>query len=143
MLSDFRTGQRTDLNLKYRQPGDAAFSPDGKLVALACKFGFARVWETATWREVATLSDFLKGVHSLAWSPDGRRLAVASGDREAIKLWDVENREELMTLPGVGGTLAETAFSADGKLLGSLDPKGVLQIWRAPSWPEIEAAEAK
>ena len=133
--------QATPLELSFRMPGDAAFSPDGKTLALACKFGFARLWDTATWKETATFSDFLKGVHSVAWTPDGRRLAVGSGDKEAIKIWDMENKEEVLTLEANAGILSHSAFSADGSLLGALDEKGGLHLWRAPTWAEIEAAE--
>ncbi|MFO1499295.1 MAG: hypothetical protein U1G07_13015 [Verrucomicrobiota bacterium] len=138
---NLETGAETSLRLEFRQPGDAAFSPDGRFLAAACKFGFARVWDASSWQPYATFANFLKGVHSVAWSPDGRRLAVASGDKEAVKLWDVESKEELITLRGPGGLLSRTEFSGDGQVLGSLDTKGLLHLWRAPSWEEISATE--
>lgn len=141
-LWDIGRGTRTQLNLKFRMPGDVAFSPDGKLVAAACKFGFARIWDTQDWKETATFANFLKGVHSVAWSPDNLRLAVASGDKEAIKLWDVTSGEELLTLPGPGGLLSHTIFSPDGNTLSSKDDRGLLHLWRARSWEEIKTAEA-
>ncbi len=77
----------------------------------------------------------------MAWSPDSARLAVASGAQESIKLWDVQNREELLTLAGPGGLLAHAAFSPDGNVLSALDGKGILHCWLAPSWDQIRAAE--
>ena len=92
---------------------------------------------------MATLRGVLLGVHSLAFSPDSKRLAVGSSGLEAIKLWDVESSQELLTLEGVGSLFSHTAFSPDGNVLGSMNDGGLLHLWCAPSWEEIAAAEAK
>ena len=50
---------------------------------------------------------------------------------------------------GTAGTAGLTASGAaatllpDGNVLVSLQQGGLLHLWRAPSWPEIAAAEAK
>ena len=80
----------------------ASFSPDGKLFAVASNLGFARVWDTASWRQVATLGGFLNGVHELAFSPDGKRLVIGSDGKEAVRLWDTESWQEV-TLFGRSG----------------------------------------
>jgi len=43
----------------------------------------------------------------------------------------------------VGFQFAPTAFSLDGNTIGSLSTDGILNLWRAPTWAEINAAEAK
>ena len=55
----------------------------------------------------------------------------------------MESREELLTLEGEGSRFYRTAFSPDGNDLGSMNQAGVLHLWRAPSWAEIEAEAAK
>ena len=52
-----------------------------------------------------------------------------------------EVSQELLTLEGEGSLFYRTAFSPDGNVLGSMNWSGVLHLWRAPSWAEIEAAE--
>ena len=59
--------------------------------------------------------------------------------REAVKLWDVSTRQELLTLGGTGSTLYSARWSADGDVILAVTP---WQAWRAPSWEEIAAAEA-
>ena len=82
------------------------------------------------------------GVHSAAFSPDGARLALGGNGAEAIKVYDVGSHLELVALEGRGSVfVAASGFSPDGSLLGSMNARGVLHLWRAPSWAEIEATE--
>jgi WD40 repeat protein/tRNA A-37 threonylcarbamoyl transferase component Bud32 len=138
-LIDFTTGGVTNLNLGWYV--NACFSPDAKHLAGASWGMHARLWETATQREVATFRGFLGGVYSVAFSPDGKRLATGSGGKEAIKLWDVESHQELLTLEGQGSQFLSSAFTPDGNVLGSMNDHGLLHFWRAPSWEEIKAKE--
>jgi WD40 repeat protein len=140
-LIELLTGKLTHPPLNLRQPDFFSFSPEGKLIAAPSMLGFARIWDATTFREVATVSGFMLGVHSAVFSPDGHRLATGSNGIEAVKLWDVDSRENLLTLEGRGSGLHRAAFSPDGSTLGAKNWDGGLQFWRAPSWAEIAAAE--
>jgi WD40 repeat protein len=128
-------------NLDVREIAGAAFSPDGKLFAVASMMGYARVWETATWRPGAPLRGYLLGVHSVVFSGDGKRLVTGAG-KEALKLWDTVSWQEVLTLEGQGSVFSPTAISPDGDVIGTMSMSGIVQLWRAPSWAEINAAEA-
>jgi WD40 repeat protein len=128
------------VDLDVLEAADACFSPDGKLFAVASAMGYARVWETATWREVATLRGHLLGVHSAAFSGDGKRLATGGGNA-ALKLWDTESWQEVLTLEGQGSQFGSSAFSPDGNAILAVNHARIVHIWRAPSWAEINAAE--
>ena len=143
MIKDLATGSERDLNLEIRLVRGVTFSPDGRLFAAVSELGSAKLWEAPTFQEVATLSGVLQSVDSVAFSPDSKRLAIGSSGIEAIKLWDVGSQEELLTLEGQGSRFYRTAFSPDGNDLGSMNEAGLLHLWRAPSWAEIEAAEAR
>jgi hypothetical protein len=67
-------------------------------------------------------------------------LIPTSTAREAVKLWDVGTGQELLTLSGTGTLLDGARWSADGDVILAGAP---WQAWRAPSWEEIAAAEAK
>ena len=111
-------------------------------MAVASDLGYARVWDTATWKLVATPGGFLNGAHAVSFSADGKRLAIASNNKEAVKLWDTESWQEVFTLEGQGTGFQGAYFSLDGNTLGWGNQTG-LYLWRAPMWEEINAFEAK
>jgi len=134
----------TNVPLDVLEGLTVAFSADGKRLAVASALGFARVWDTATWREEATLAGFLNGVGSVAFSPDGQRLATGgTSPEDALKLWSMDSWQEVLTLEGPGSLYYSTAFSPDGTAIGTMTGDGFLRVWQAPSWAEINAAEAK
>jgi WD40 repeat protein len=53
-------------------------------------------------------------VTSVAWSPDGKRLATASWDKTA-KVWDAADGREVLTLRGHNDAVTSVAWSPDGK----------------------------
>ncbi|MEM9807924.1 MAG: NB-ARC domain-containing protein [Cyanobacteria bacterium P01_D01_bin.56] len=54
---------------------------------------------------------------SAVFSPDGQHLAT--GVDEEIRLWQVENRQQVMTYTGHSGWVNTLVFSPDGKMLAS------------------------
>jgi hypothetical protein len=65
-------------------------------------------------------------VHALAFSPDGKQLAVV-GDE--VILWDLAGRNPSVRLLGHGAPLRQVAFAPGGKVLAASDEKGVLYTW--------------
>jgi WD40 repeat protein len=122
------------------EPGYLAVSPDGRLVAATTEGGTVRLCDAVSGELKADMSGHLNGVFGVAFSKDGRRLISSSGGREAVKLWDVFTRQELLNLSGTGSLLAVAWWSPDGDTILAGAP---WQAWRAPSWEEIAAAEAK
>jgi WD40 repeat protein len=96
----------------------------------------------ATLQPVETVKDFLLGAHTLAFSSDGRRFAAGSSGREALKLWDTETQQEVLTLSGEGSLFNAIRFSPDGRHLLAHNESGLAHLWSAPTMAEIEAAEA-
>ena len=130
-----------DIRQPVRDQSGAAFSPDGNFFAMGSYEGFVKIWEVAPWREVGILRAWLQAPHSMTFSPDARRLAVGSDGKEAVTLFDTQTHEELLKLSADGSIFEEVQFSPDGRILGAKDDGGNLNLWRAPSWEEIAAAE--
>lgn len=121
-----------DVEFAVRQPSGAAFSPDGSLLAVTSVVGHCDLLDLRAGQKIATLRGFLQGAHAAAFSPDGRRLAIGSNANEAVKLWDVESRRELLTLAGTGAMFSSASFSPDGNVLAACNSRGILHIWSAP-----------
>jgi WD40 repeat protein/tRNA A-37 threonylcarbamoyl transferase component Bud32 len=118
-----------------------AISPNSRLLVTASLDGDAKIWELPSRRLVVQLRGHLLGIHSVAFSHDGARLATASAGREAVKLWDVATRQEILTLEGSAGGFRGTEFSSEGRMLMAINEQGLVHLWRAPSFEEIALAE--
>jgi WD40 repeat protein/tetratricopeptide (TPR) repeat protein len=118
-------------------------SPDGKLRAVSTEDGFIMLYDALTQQEVGTLHGHMQAIFGVAFSPDNQVLASTSGGDEAVRLWDLNTLQPLLTLPGVGTLLKSVHFTADGNVLlvGEPGKAGSFQFWRAPSWDEIAEVE--
>jgi WD40 repeat protein/tRNA A-37 threonylcarbamoyl transferase component Bud32 len=133
--------------------GAIAFSPDGRWRASPSITGDERepgavtVWDVASGREVLSLKGHSSQVFSVAFSPDGTRLAAASGVYEQgdlkapdrggeIKVWDTTTGRALLTLRGHARFVTGVAFSPDGRCLASIDAGGAVKIWDAATGRE-------
>ncbi len=126
-----------------------ALSPDGELLASGSAWNnnaaktkqnqddqrarnvpetcFLQVWETRTGRRVFYKEErYAGGIWDLAFSPDGRQLAVAMGryaengtSSGHIKLWDVSTWRIVHDFRGHSGSVWSVAFNASGTRLAS------------------------
>jgi signal transduction histidine kinase len=67
------------------------------------------------------------GALRMAWSPDGRQLAIFGNSLE-LKVWDVEERRA-RTLRGHQDSVYEGMFDPTGERLAALSHDGVTRIW--------------
>jgi WD40 repeat protein len=101
-------------------PTAAAFSPDGRFVALGDFLNQVRLFDVARGTE---LPGAPFGGHALSFSPDGCRLLAM--DMGSVRVWDLKAGKEIssLTLPktrGPGAAFAATfagRFTRDGKTL--------------------------
>jgi WD40 repeat protein len=102
-----------------------AVSPAGDLVAVCANDGSSYLWNMTTGHLVATITqaNSAESPHSLAFSPDGKTLAV--GSAAGIELRDVATMATTATINWPGsGAVSSLAFSPDGTMLGAADLGG-------------------
>ncbi|MDG5804698.1 hypothetical protein P9869_18895 [Streptomyces ossamyceticus] len=116
------------LNLVEGGPVNAlAFAPDGSRLAAGDQTGRVTLWDGEARHRAGVLPNTFpppipgepgaEGVTALAFSPDGRTLAVG-GDRGSLQLWDVPTGQPLgrpLTTPGEA--VYTLAFDSDGTTL--------------------------
>jgi hypothetical protein len=125
-----------------------AFSPDGALVAGGAQEGLVTVWDLATGRSRGQLHRPGAQVASLAFSPNGKTVAVGlvpSGDRSAVAtdrllLWDVATQQTRI-LPGHPSGTRCVSFAPDGRTLATGGDDGLLKVWDANTGRERDAVE--
>jgi WD40 repeat protein/serine/threonine protein kinase len=116
-----------------------ALSPDGRLLATAAMSDFKDnprrepaeilLWEMNSGRQLRRLPTEAIFVSSLAFSPDGNRLAVAlvrpAGDGQVhnapaeIDVWDLTSDQIVTRLSGGAGLIPNIAFDPEGNLLAA------------------------
>jgi WD40 repeat protein len=130
--------------------GSVAFAPGGRMLATGSADGTVKLWDIASGRLLRTLPD---GGYPVAFSPNGRLLAAASGN--AVNLWNTRSWHVLTTLRGSnfppGGrslgcqlAIGQIAVAPDGKSLAIVEsvycgstpglPKDYVQLWDTATW---------
>src|SRR5262249_13690798 len=85
---------------KGPRPEYLCFSPDGKVLAVAVAWAPVQLFDADTGKELPRLAGSQVGLFAaLAFSPDGKRLAVGSG--HGVRLWDIATGKELLASPEV------------------------------------------
>jgi WD40 repeat protein len=142
-LSLWKTGASGHLGLLGQLPGSTgiaassvAFSPDGSLLAAGTANGLAAgtangisLWDVTASGDPRYLgqSDLGTQVNSVAFSPDGTRLA--SGTNSELQLWQVGSFGRLSLLSQSAASTQAVAFNPDGTRLAA-GAGSDLQLWQ-------------
>jgi hypothetical protein len=83
-------------------------------------------------RTLLTLTGHISPILSVAWSPDGSKIATASEEGTA-RIWSSSNGSTLLNLTGHSSYIFSVAWSPDGNKIatGSLD--GATRVWSSSS----------
>lgn len=107
----------------------AVFSPDGKTVAFVVMGSrLVALWDLATGKEIRRLGKTPHEIFSLAFSPDGKLLALGNWDK-STRVFDTSTGKELAHLVGHQSHVNALAFSPNGKRLASASSDGTVLIW--------------
>jgi dipeptidyl aminopeptidase/acylaminoacyl peptidase len=122
-----------------------AFSPDGKVLAVAWQNQGVELWDAATGQERRRLEGQVGTVQTLAFSPDGRTLAAGlfvpfqaaipgnpmppGGNQASVALWELGSGQLRSRFSGHQGQVGCLAFSPDGRTLASGATDTTVLLW--------------
>ncbi len=112
-----------------------AFSADGTLLAAAGEKSLT-IWTCASGQYTPLLAEECETSRCLAFSADGRTLALGTDDG-SVRLWDMPGGHERAVLRGLPGIIRSVAFSADGRRLVSTSESRSIILWDAIEGIEI------
>jgi WD40 repeat protein len=109
-------------------PPEASAGRCGKYFATGSLDATAKLWDTATGKELLTLSGHEIGVRDIVFSPDGNLIATGGFDGTA-RIWDATTGAELLKITGHEGIVPGVAFNPDGTQLATASTDGTAKIW--------------
>lgn len=121
-----------------QRTSDVAVSDNGGRLAVGndqsqgpqSQVGLVTVWDTRNWRQVGVIvRQPGNAPSSVAFSPDGSRLAVGWYDGSA-GVWALITRARLATFLGPAGPVSTAAYSRDGAHVLVAAADGSLRVWR-------------
>lgn len=101
-----------------------AFSPDGRQVVASQPDGPLRVWDVATGKKVRDYGGAAHGAWAAAFTPDGKRIAVAQFDD--VNVLDLATGKSIHDFGGHAQSVWRLGFAAEGRLV-SVAPSGL--VW--------------
>src|SRR5262249_52553155 len=139
-VCDFGSGQEGLRTAPYPSCWSAAYSPDGKLIAVGSMVKPIEILDAGTGRPLRQLQANAGRVRNVAFSPDGRRIASSHEDGR-LRVWDVARGQVLYRVPAYNQAVHSAAFTPDRKHLLVVDPDMTLRLYTVGCGTEVRKFE--
>lgn len=124
------SGQKLQAIATERLFAAATYSADGSLLAAADSAGNVDLWSADGFSRVGALPGFEgQAVVGIQFTPDGRRVLAFSqfGD---VRVWDVQQRKQVLAFAADPAWIGGLVFSADGRRFLTIGGEGY-KVWSA------------
>ncbi|KAL3316451.1 Transducin (beta)-like 1 X-linked receptor 1 [Cichlidogyrus casuarinus] len=117
-VHNLRGHEKEIYTIKWSPTGPGTLYPSAPLCLASASFdSTVRLWDLESGRCTRTLRKHTQSVYSVAFSPDGHKLATGSFDRW-VHIWRVETGELINSYQGTGG-IFEVVWNSRGDKVGA------------------------
>jgi WD40 repeat protein len=123
-------------------PLAVAVSPNGLLVAAGLrengnypdsKTHLVHVWELPKGNEIFKTWDYSGPAKSVAFSPDGKLLAIGGENGGKLEIWDLKTEKQVHSIAADKSSLFCVAFNPDGKTIATGGTESEVKLWNVES----------
>lgn len=134
-ITEIKTGESWWLDGHPSVVKTIAFSPDGKLLAVAGSDKRIYIFDVANRALSKTLVGHTRPVSSIAFTPDGRTL-LSSAEYEVMKVWNWQAGKSLQDIQSEADIFGvrKVMFSPDGKYFLTTSDRDEFRLWDAQSF---------
>ncbi len=118
------------------------FTADGRSLYSAGMDNVVHLWETDSWRRLATFAGHDKSVNCMLLTPNENALVTGSSDT-TVRIWDVKTQTTRHILQDRKRVVAALALSPDGTFFAAGSYKGRVAIWDIDGNPITAFVAAK
>jgi WD40 repeat protein len=116
-------------------------SPDGTRLVTGDETGRVWTWDLRARARLQALDrQTYSSITGVAYSPDGKRIAIAGSERVVLIIGAESGKEEGRLSPDVVSNLA-VAFSPRGDLLATAGDDSKIRLWSTRDWKQVRALE--
>ncbi len=106
-----------------------AFDNAEQAILVGTESGVLKQFELSSLKVLRSLKGHKSGITALAWHPYDGNLCVSGGADTVVKVWDVRQKEEFVTLKGHTSAVTTLCVSPDGRFVASGSDEGVVKVW--------------
>ena len=97
---------------------------------------------SAEYVKIKTIEDYTGDVEAVAYSPDGKYVAIATSNTFGIPIFETTTWKRVASPNDNGDWLTAVAFSKDGRIFAAGDRKKKVVLYNTATWKSFEVVKA-